>query len=600
MFCGSDELLRQMVLVKSNSVWRKKIFESATGVRIGHIKEVKEGQTDEFLEMIENDNAVVRPGLKYSVAALETLSIYSDRVPLYAKEICNTVLGEIKRISGIRQFGRNIIYSYDVSAATQNLMDIQNYALTHSLEESHKERIVKIYDAVTKGLEEDTDKQYLWLMAKWFMENPSKVVFDFKEYTEKEGYRLLESDSGLRDRLEVACVRGIIRGSEEIGYMFSTPFYYSAFCGTVQNLNLSNILVKEDNAESKNNNQRIESNPLTVLRDDFKVLSEIDRAEALHLLYGLLSPESKQSVRDSFGSQQYGDIVQGNKIGRQNNVQLNVQSITNILNGIFAANGDSVKLIEGLQSLPRLGSYLPQSDSESDNQEVTDERLSRAIDNYVADMEESLEISNEISSIGENISFYKILQLPDEETFEEFKEHYNLPDFFLNSLKFAYQLDTLFLEGAVGDTTDSIDYSPVTIMYCKLIEGLLKEYHINVYSRCLSNVLTDLGKLENRKQKYNWGEIRGLPIQQQQRLTIGSFVFPLRKPWAIGNIIRVTHQEQEEWEAHKHMISSIRDIRNSSAHGNKGHRISLDQKEEINRLLFDERGFMRLIELALG
>lgn len=27
IFCGSDELLRQMVLVENNSVWRKKIFE---------------------------------------------------------------------------------------------------------------------------------------------------------------------------------------------------------------------------------------------------------------------------------------------------------------------------------------------------------------------------------------------------------------------------------------------------------------------------------------------------------------------------------------------------------------------------------------------
>lgn len=83
-------------------------------------------------------------------------------------------------------------------------------------------------------------------MAKWFMENPTKEVFDFKKYLDKMGYQLIEGDTGIRDRLEIACVRGIISGNEEQGYAFSTPFYYSAFCGTVQNLRLNNIFIQED------------------------------------------------------------------------------------------------------------------------------------------------------------------------------------------------------------------------------------------------------------------------------------------------------------------------------------------------------------------
>ena len=48
------------------------------------------------------------------------------------------------------------------------------------------------------------------------------------------------------------------------------------------------------------------------------------------------------------------------------------------------------------------------------------------------------------------------------------------------------------------------------------------------------------------------------------------------------------------------MIMAVKDIRNLSAHGNKDHRISLEQKEAITEMLFSKHGFLRLIELALG
>lgn len=53
------------------------------------------------------------------------------------------------------------------------------------------------------------------------------------------------------------------------------------------------------------------------------------------------------------------------------------------------------------------------------------------------------------------------------------------------------------------------------------------------------------------------------------------------------------------WKAHKSMIMAVKDIRNPSVHGNKEHRISMEQKATITNLLLDQHGFIRLVELAL-
>ena len=124
------------------------------------------------------------------------------------------------------------------------------------------------------------------------------------------------------------------------------------------------------------------------------------------------------------------------------------------------AAGSPEGILKGLSDLPRLEQYLPQL-AESDGAEtVSEERLSLAMDNCVADYQESLEASN-----VEVVPYYEIFKVSEDE-YEEFMEQYNVPEFFLSSLRFAYQLDLLFMKGAVGGGANEIDFSPVTIMYC--------------------------------------------------------------------------------------------------------------------------------------
>ena len=175
-----------------------------------------------------------------------------------------------------------------------------------------------------------------------------------------------------------------------------------------------------------------------------------------------------------------------------------------------------------------------------------------------------------------------------------------MSEFFRSSLKFAYQLDQLFMKGAVGGDSDRIDFSPVTIMYCKLVESMLKEYYIEPYGQAFENVETDMYKPHNRFERYKWKEISSLPVQEQQRLTIGSFVFPLNKEWAVKKIARETNKTVDLWRTHRGMIQAVRDIRNPSAHGSKDHRISLEEKNSITNQLLDQHGLMRLVEIVKG
>jgi hypothetical protein len=184
--------------------------------------------------------------------------------------------------------------------------------------------------------------------------------------------------------------------------------------------------------------------------------------------------------------------------------------------------------------------------------------------------------------------------------YDDFIKRYNIAEFFLTSLRFAHQLECLFEKGSLGDTNDAIDYSPVTIMYCKLIEGLLKEYHISTYCRCFDDVASGLNRWKKgKKTDILWGEVLRLPEKQKQKLTIGSFTHPFDKePDAVGSLAVQTGMENTMWQAHREMIEAVRKIRNPSAHGSKDHRISLAEKNEITRLLFKEGGFVRLIKIV--
>lgn len=566
IFCGSDDLLLHMVLT-DDSGWRK-IFPKRTRIAIEPLEE------EPFHEMIQRDEGIQGANIRYSASALKALYTYTGGVALYGKEICNVVLADAIHDAN-KYRDRNTIYVSDIAEATQTLIKRQDQELTTEAREGIRE----IYDAVTKNLKNETDKQYLWYMADWLHYNPNEDGFAESNFTKR---KLVHGVKTLRDSLAVATERRIIKnvqkdpGGEKV-YTFCTIFYYSAFLGESRDhLNKDLIFAPE-----KDDAQELSNGPVEKI---LKLFADMDEIHQSLVVGGLATAAKDEKTRENL------------KQLSGTSVHINVQNITNTLTGILAPGADAQMILEGIQKLPRLSSYLPQL-AAGDGAPISEERISLAMNSYVEDLREGMEGAIEQGIEPERAPNWKILNMPSEEDYINFTEQYNLSEYFLDSLQLAYQLDQLFQRGAVGDHIEEVDYSPVTIMYCKLVESLLKEYHLAVYAGCLTNLETDMKN--NMQNRYKWSEVVRLPVEQQQKLTIGSFVYPLiNKPWCLSKLAKDTNQDVEEWERHKDMINLVRNVRNPSAHGNKFERITAAQKNAVARMLLEEGGLLRLIRIA--
>lgn len=576
VLCGSDDLVR-LYECENDENWRGFVQKTADNrVQIGQLSE------EDFSDMMRDESiwGDVSINDPWSPEALNLLYQYTGGNAICGKLFGNELINKIRR----GDFNtREKLYPSDITQVAYELLNsevglVKNLLVLHN----------------TKNLEEEIP--YLLFIAHELIQDKNRATVSIRRIRE---FFSVKSPTSIDNALKILIARGILKSNNDRQrYGFSTMFYFDFFRSqaTEEKINdLSVRLQEEGKAKENAGDDKIDPLSLQFVRQYFRDATPEVQNE---FLAGLaVNAKDKEALKGLIGTTQSGNIFNAETTFNQ----VNIQSITNTLNGIMTTS-DPALLFKGIQELPRLSNYLPTLADDSGEIIVSDDSISRAMDNYVADMEESLDglrVRVENEECDTEISYSAILGVSDDE-YEEFMEQYNLPEFFMRSLGFAYQLDGLFMKGAVGNDTDMIDFSPVTIMYCKLIESLLKEYHISIYGKCFETLDTDMRRPENREEKYKWKEIDMLPVTQQQRLTIGSFVFPLYKKWAIDKLVKVTGKETDEWVEHKKMVMAVKDIRNPSAHGNKDHRITLEQKKAITEMLFSNHGFMRLIELALG
>ncbi len=598
IFCGSDELLRQMVLVRQNSVWRKKILNTAGQVRIGPIKETSSSVSDDpFRRMISEDNTVINPGIIYSAEALTAICVYSARVPMYGKEICNTILENVKQM-GSERFRRNVIYSYDVAEATQMLAtqmldDIRkNDTITSGRNEYNTSRIVQIFDAVTKGLDDDTDKQYLWYMANWFINNPSRDRFPYSEFEESSSRRLVYGEDALLDSLTIARERGIINGNERNGYVFSTVFYHNAFCGTVNNLRENKIFIYSTNEGTKNeeiSNDTFVSD-LEAVKQIFGSMDEESQEWAIGgMALSAKSPNIRKKLKEIAGKSYEGD---------DRSITVNAQNITNTINGIFAAGTDFSQIVSNLQSLPRLNTYSGDNgiplleELESDDSVVVAEaeaKLESTTSQMVSDYLSALVSNNDAP---DEFCVWEMLRI-SELTYRDISK--KIVPSFMAELILAAKLDYIF-DLAKSDEAE-LDRSPVCIMYCKILEKVLRFYHTKKYqvyfpdNSCEKDCL--FGDLTTMKEKDR--------IAVQNKILLGSFLYPI-KPGKYNeetDWVHIPKLQRSDWKKHSKMLNQAVSIRNKSAHGNSnGNIVGITQLEKLKRLLFSDDGVLNIIGLS--
>lgn len=570
VFSGSNYLLEAVSIKQGSDSWNEILTRCATRIKIGNLCE------KDFRALMSQERALNNGEIHYSPEAIEYLWKYTNGHAFYSCLLGNRTL----EIMSSRKVRRRCIYPSDVFAA---IYKSDKHLHTEGSDTSKETAIEK---QIFQDISNNVAVKYV---GKKLAEHIALGVTKMSHIKLQDVVLRTRpdiSESNFSAAIDILRARDFIRkinasSSEQdedsvswFEYQFTSDLYLERFV---------NIYVPELTQKAAADIERKKKDIYDMLRD-----ASTDDIERLKRLMGTnISGGSVTSTTFEAGSTQ-----------TNTNIQVNVQSITNTLNGIIAAGENTAQLLSGLRELPRLGNYLPQLTAGEDGLPVSEERLSLAMDSYVADMEESIETSFEQAGTqAPTITPYWEILCMKRSEYMQFMEEYDVPEFFLRSLKFAYQLDKLFEQGTVSEEAENIDYSPVTIMYCKLVESMLKEYHIKAYSKCFAGEESDLKR--NKYKKYTWGEILGLPQQQKQRLTIGSFVFPLDNVKdAVSLLATTTYQEEEMWQAHKAAIKAVKDIRNPSAHGNKDHRITASQKNKITRLLLEEGGLVRLLQIV--
>lgn len=626
ILCGSDDLLRHMVL-EDESVWRQ-TFPDYTRIPVEPLKKTP------FCDMIKKDRRIADTNLIYSQSALDALFSYTGGVALYGKEIGNVLLDDVES-NPEKYTNRNIVYASDIADATQRLLNRQ----ASELDTKAKEGIREIYDAVTKNLKPDTDMQYLWYIAKWLKSNPNYDSFDESIFTNNEKLRDVKE---LHDSLEIAVARGILVCKESQingvnSYVFRTIFYYFAFLGSLKNnLDESKIFTLETAPEIET---EIKENALTLIAK-FDELSETDRMTVFSSVYfQKLSENANKLFRKGIGNQ-YGDVVQGSKIGTQNNIQINIQNMTNALTNIMLGQN----LLESYQQLPKLSTYVRTQLSEQDyslleskyqslqNSGMTDEERqiiqddiyevsAPAIDAMASDYiaaEMNAIMNGEYSDADdlEDTELEQIIWGVSKETIDGIRQ--SLPAGIQIQFDFALMLHKIFYK--LKDETD-VDYCPVAILYCKMVEGLLKDKHFEVYIQKLSGGGFEKVRIGNKD--YDWSfflSARGTIDKEKvkrnrKKLSIGTFSFPLGKisnekdansavlvdndvidalATPVGKDIP-NQKELRVWRRHAELLPWIRVYRNKSAHELSP--ISRADMDHICSILFENDELNRIMAL---
>lgn len=158
-----------------------------------------------------------------------------------------------------------------------------------------------------------------------------------------------------------------------------------------------------------------------------------------------------------------------------------------------------------------------------------------------------------------------------------------------------------------GQPQGELDFAPVSLMYAKLYEGLLKSQHFSIYKAKLSNVVTNLKKKDandntildpvtRKPVYYKFGE-----LADDSKLTIGSFSFPLSLSDGSDHVQNITKLStnsrgncrqtvKKYWKEHKDAMIVIQEIRNDTAHGSAtGAKIEKSKIDELVKLLIMDK-----------
>lgn len=619
VLCGSDDLVR-LYNCENDENWRGFIQKTAdNNVPIGQLS------PEDFKAMMEDASIwgdISVDNSPWAPEALNLLYQYTGGNAICGKLFGNELLNKIMR----GDFnGREKLYPSDITQVAYELLNSE-VGLVRNLLVLHN----------TKNLDEEIP--YLLFIAHELVQDKNKSDVSIRRIRE---YFSAKSPISIENALKVLIARGILKSNKDAHrYGFSTMFYFDFFRSQATDSRLQELCDTMEVTE-KEEEYPWEQKVINLLQSQ----KQVSVGKMIDIIDSLQDSKIKEEIGKHYGDGKtiYAERYQeqhGKEIIEHQNIQVNIQNMTTALTNIISGQN----VLESYEQLPKLGTYLTSVLSEQQQlslqdkfKELQDTRLSveqrllieddiyevsaPAVDAMASDyvaaemnaiMNGSYSADGEVESEEE---FYNSIGI-SKETLDELKQL--LPSGIQIQFDFAVMLHKIFYQ---LKSEQNVDYCPVAILYCKMVEGLLKEKHFEIYIKKLSR--GDFPKVRLGNRDFEWsffigrnGEVDREKVRRnRKKLTLGSFSFPLGRianPNDFNSSVIVDEavvealatpigaddpnaRDLQLWNKHAEMLPWIREYRNKSAHELTP--ISHNDMDNICKILFVKKELDTILKL---
>lgn len=634
IIAGSNYLLEEVAVEdnksKTESSWPI-IFSRGFDqkVKIGNMSK------DDFEQLIKKKSALNNGEIEYSDDALEFLWQYTNGHAFYSCLIANRTLDILSE----RRVRRRYIYSSDVFNAIYQ----PGKYLTGGRTDSDKEKAIK--NQIFQDINENVAIKYIGkTLAQMQSSGESRV-----SYRKLRDYIVLNRPDLLEDyqhALLVLLARDFISYKElEIQetesmnsyeptkalavreYFFTSDLYLEHFA-SVYIPELSD----EERLALQSKNRSIEE-LITDLRTRKYTAQDIKR----------IREEVKDIVGE--GGDKYVTIERqyiDQSIGKHVNMQIHAKTI-NSFSTLLMGDYMSPEFVQAFANLPNTVDYL--GDNHKKVLELQGE-ISQYIDedgeiqcNDPAMYDECVQMveakyeelenlvlqaeEQKVKDIASAIKLDDFISVNDDTwqkllgiSTEDVKKLKSLPVQYSTPLGFAIIIHNVFMRiynnSQKNENVDAneLDFCPAAILYCKVVEAMLKEKHTSIYAECFSDLPVD-----SRKSKSPlFSEVN----KDSNMLTIGTYLYFLTtvnvnaiydkasyerlnimrfvKKREIGELSAYTSMAPAEWYDHANKLPVVVSTRNKSAHELKP--ITKERFDWLIEVLFKQGELLRIWYLS--
>lgn len=624
IMAGSNYLLEEVSVDKINNQqensWSDIFSRGFEKVKIGNMDQ------EDFELLITQENALNDGAMRYTPEALDYLWQFTKGHAFYSCLLGNRTLD----IMSSRKVKREVIYPSDIFIA------IYQPGKYLPNEKSNKEKETAIKEQIFQDIINNVPIKFVGrTLARMQASGERRVSYQkLKDYVEQYRPDILDD---FADALSVLVARDFI-SYDEIDiqhqsdrsrdddkkmareYFFTSDLYLEHFAMVY----VPELSTKEREAiESKN--QSIDE-LVTDLRTRKFSAEDIVRVRDALKEFGNSGPTTVIHTDTVVGTNT-GHLT-SQKIENQNIITINAQAINTAFTTLLTPGASPETLLNAFNSLPHMTSYL--LEGQADEVKQLSSGLATADDNEkeaIIEKIEEITIPAEQRMLGDTLC--AALDSDDLVGVEEdewknllgigtdIEGLQSLPTEYLDLLKFALMIHGVFekiRQAMPKDKQNELDYCPVAIMYCKLVENMLKRRHTPMYIDCL-------GEKTMKPGGETFASL-GTPEQFNYRhrdLAIGSFSFhlvnarinvyaPVKSTfsfetkndndyeWNINELSAGDEEAKEKWMEHAQSLAYVHQIRNKSAH--EALPISKKVFDLLIRELFHNGELLRIYELS--